>query len=502
MWSRARATAGARARNLRVLLLMALALAGALVLVATRAAMMRRPERSDAVRSNAGGSNGGGGARAGESSMVEARPLSQVLGDASRAVARARSNDGGNGGGVCAQESAMGKVRRRWEARVGRAFPGTQFADESSRQECPPSGVRSPCYVDRGAWVGWHIRNAEAYVGGNAGEALALAEIGPCSLALNVPRGLLSDRGGVRRRVQRYYIDYTDDEAELAKHCPHPCPALSEHCPDGVYGGPNITHVADATSMSTIAQGSFHGLAAFHVLEHMPDMWGAIRAWGRTLTRNGVLLFGVPHGCSVFDRIRLPTSVAHVEAEFGYPTQGGGDTDEGVRLARLDDLRLRHADEMILGMCAASKFQSVLEGKARKTEVCSAFIVTHPGEDEWRKAARRIAEAPRLAHLHVWTEHTLRAGLEALARALEREYAAKAVGLSAGDARLLADEMVCLRVLDVHSSAESPFSMEELHASMQRVRCGDGVATQTLEVELPPLDACAEVLQRSHYESD
>ena len=68
--------------------------------------------------------------------------------------------------------------------------------------------------------------------------------------------------------------------------------------------GVQITRVADGVGTSDVAEGAFGAVLCAHVLEHLPDIEGALR-WSRTRLRSGgrfYLVASRPHWCTALLR--------------------------------------------------------------------------------------------------------------------------------------------------------------------------------------------------------
>jgi len=70
--------------------------------------------------------------------------------------------------------------------------------------------------------------------------------------------------------------------------------------------------VDDATTLATVPDGSQDFVVASHVIEHLEDPIGALRAWLRVVKPGGVVWLAVPDRRRTFDAERPTTPLEHV----------------------------------------------------------------------------------------------------------------------------------------------------------------------------------------------
>jgi SAM-dependent methyltransferase len=110
--------------------------------------------------------------------------------------------------------------------------------------------------------------------------------------------------------------------------------------------------VDDATTLATIADETQDFVIASHVIEHLQDPIGALRAWVRVLRPGGVLWLAVPDRRQTFDHKRPPTPLDHVirDHEEGPEASRRGHYEEWARL--VNDLDEEHVAEYVDGLVA------------------------------------------------------------------------------------------------------------------------------------------------------
>lgn len=86
----------------------------------------------------------------------------------------------------------------------------------------------------------------------------------------------------------------------------------SPHGPDA-----DVAVDLDAEGLRAFADGSFDAVIAAHVLEHLADPIAALGEIGRVLRDGGVAAIVLPDRLRTFDRVREPTSLAHLLEEHG-----------------------------------------------------------------------------------------------------------------------------------------------------------------------------------------
>jgi len=73
--------------------------------------------------------------------------------------------------------------------------------------------------------------------------------------------------------------------------------------------------VGEAGELADVAPGSYDALLASHVLEHLANPLGGLRAWSRAVRPGGHLLLVVPHRDGTFDHRRPITPLAHMHED-------------------------------------------------------------------------------------------------------------------------------------------------------------------------------------------
>lgn len=148
--------------------------------------------------------------------------------------------------------------------------------------------------------------------------------------------------------------------------------------------------VIDAQTLDSVADASLDFVLSAHVIEHLQDPLGSIRAAMRCLRPGGSLLLAVPDMRHTFDRKRSPTPLSHLLSDL----ENGG---AGTRLEAYEEF-IRDVEIKYLGRQPKG-----------------------PIEDE----AAALAAAGYDIHFHAWTPETFREMLEAVAACLGFEIAAE-----------------------------------------------------------------------------
>jgi SAM-dependent methyltransferase len=143
----------------------------------------------------------------------------------------------------------------------------------------------------------------------------------------------------------------------------------------------NVKHgtILDAQSFSGINDEAFSFVISAHVIEHLQNPLGALRATMRIIRSGGVAIFAVPEMTRTFDRTRPPTTLEHLLID----AVDGGESSRFS--AFLDHVRYVHP---------------LLTGENISTE------------DE-HKAAQSILKANMDIHYHAWTGVSFREHLQA-----------------------------------------------------------------------------------------
>ncbi len=150
-------------------------------------------------------------------------------------------------------------------------------------------------------------------------EALAVLEIGGPSRIFG-RRGLLAVYPRLRSCDLADYASATLWDAR-----PPPPPAVGRR------------FVAEAADLG-VADGSYEGLVASHVLEHVANPLGALREWTRVVAAGGPLLVVLPHRDRTFDHRRPITPLAHL-VEDDRASVGEDDMTHLDEVLALHDLR-------------------------------------------------------------------------------------------------------------------------------------------------------------------
>ncbi|MCU0923601.1 MAG: class I SAM-dependent methyltransferase [Burkholderiaceae bacterium] len=137
----------------------------------------------------------------------------------------------------------------------------------------------------------------------------------------------------------------------------------------------------DAQTMAGVAAASLDFVISAHVIEHLYDPIGALRASVQVLRPGGILLLAVPEMTRTWDCRRSPTTLAHLLCDNLH----GG---EGTRLQAYVE-HVRHVHPQITGQAIP--------------------------EDEVIGHARAIMAAGMDLHVHAWREADFRELLDYLA---------------------------------------------------------------------------------------
>lgn len=309
------------------------------------------------------------------------------------------------------REQAFAGGRSEWELKHG-AFPG--------RKE---GGFELDCTVAASdmdhanafrkkflqSWLNW-LRKHD----GGMLRVLRGLEVGACGMPVRVDDSLVK-------------IEYLDSTGASS----------NSHCFKGALVAVQI--VDDAQKMQKVTPGTYDFLMGFHVLEHLGDFFGAIKAWVRSVRMGGLVLFALPSPCDrqyvMGESLRLVTDPQHFAREFGQPMRVASNAAEHMRESAvamwgmgLSNLPMQQQD------------QSSAERKAR-VERCSvpirkAWRAWNVSETippaQWRELPHGamqpehfdclvqnvFADDPNRAHLHVWTLSSLRNALALARRAM------------------------------------------------------------------------------------
>ncbi len=83
---------------------------------------------------------------------------------------------------------------------------------------------------------------------------------------------------------------------------------------------PEHTIIGEAADLSEVDEGSYDAVLCSHVVEHLANPIGALRAWRRVLRPGGRLVLVAPHADGTFDHRRPITSLEHLKADFEAAT--------------------------------------------------------------------------------------------------------------------------------------------------------------------------------------
>jgi hypothetical protein len=96
--------------------------------------------------------------------------------------------------------------------------------------------------------------------------------------------------------------------------------ALRREYPDVAAGIPTIVVVDDAEALASVPDGSYDFLVAAHVLEHMRNPIGSLVHWLRVVRDGGQVYLVVPDKRSMFDRLRVRTTLEHLVLDYQRPS--------------------------------------------------------------------------------------------------------------------------------------------------------------------------------------
>ncbi len=258
----------------------------------------------------------------------------------------------------------------------------------------------------------------------------------------------------VKANVVVHTADYTNDTALLRKNC---------------FNGkttPHVDLVVDAQVLGSVADSSYDGLMAFHVLEHMADPIGALKAWLRVVRPGGCILVAVPDVCAEqqnLDRLRQPPPPEHLVSDHRFALKHKHKA--GPLLSRSDRM---HGTEssisqgvVILDIVArlladqpdplqASRWAK--EAELAKQAPCPGAPLTaqRPAHRlwTWLRDVHRAYDTHQ-NHNHAWDVPAMREMLEA--------------------ARPWLAQTSPFRTLDLFSAQAGAFQMQELHVALERV---------------------------------
>ena len=230
--------------------------------------------------------------------------------------------------------------------------------------------------------------------------------------------------------------------------------------------------------LSNVADSSYDGLMAFHVLEHMADPIGALKAWLRVVRPGGCILFAVPDACAERqngDRLRLPPTPEHLVSDHRFALKHKHKA--APLLSRSDRI---HSTEssisqgvFILEIAARVLANRPTELQMRqfansaefaKQAPCPGASLTaqRPAQRlmSWLRTVHRNHDVHQ-SHFHAWDVPAMREMLET--------------------ARPWLAETSTFRTIDLISAQSGPFQMQELHVALER---GKGASEFEIKVRV------------------
>mmetsp|Transcript_30796 Transcript_30796/g.88458 ORF Transcript_30796/g.88458 Transcript_30796/m.88458 type:complete len:347 (+) Transcript_30796:367-1407(+) len=317
----------------------------------------------------------------------------------------------------------VGEARLRWEEHWKETFPGRQWGWEP---RCAEAQMSISPEVLRSLWVEKKI--AVIFGTGASAPSLRGLEIGACQLPVTFPPN-----------VQMRYLDMFDNTATLRSQC---------FLKDGARL-PDI--VDDAQLLKKIQNATFDIVLAAHVLEHMPNVLGAIFNWLRILRTGGLAFVVLPDLCDLKhpfgERFRMVARPSHFVDEF----RRAGAADEhfmdhcremGVAVSTIDLLRAWSGMGPFVDIFGQNKLPELVDTKEVKVPLSMDPAQVNLHSDTF-------AKRPHNVHLHLWTVKSVRSMLQA---ALP----------------LFAEQGVHFRIADVHSAGRTWLNMQELRVTLQR----------------------------------
>lgn len=329
-------------------------------------------------------------------------------------------------GGAAVDLDEVVIARQRWESHWHQTFPGSSWGDEP-RCAATQRTVTAPRV--RNYWVADQLQA----VHGQSKTSLTGVEIGACQLAVTMPSN-----------VRMKYVDMATDRKTLQSQC-----FLS----DGAKV-PDI--VDDATTLGKVADSTFDLLVAAHVLEHMPNVLGALRHWLRVVRPGGLVFVAVPDLCDLSfafgDRFRLVARPEHFVEEFqrdGAPAENfeGHCREAGVSVAGVNVLR-ELSGLPSLGPVSSWFGQIMPPAEDHVSRVLGLPLSLSPEDVD--SASRFLGTRyPHNIHLHLWSVESMRDMLIA-------------------GAPLFADLGLHFVVEDIRSASATNFNMQELRLTLRR----------------------------------
>jgi len=310
--------------------------------------------------------------------------------------------------------------------------------------------LEDPRDSKRAAWVASRV--ADVWSHGHPMRPLRILEVGPCQMPCRF-KPLLPK--SVRPLVTVEAADYTNDTTLLRTNC------FNGH------NTPTVDLVVDAQIMDGVPDQSYDGLIAFHVLEHMADPIGALKAWLRIVRPGGCVLFAVPDICGFganSDRLRLPPTAAHLVSDHRFAIKHG--YKPAALMTR--SMRLHGAEsaisqgvvvlEMVPKLLSTSHAADGLtaawakETAQARRAPCPGMPMTGqpPTSRLWRWLEQvQGSHDIHQNHLHAWSSPAMDEMLEAAEPWLR--------------------ETSAFRKVENFAAKANPFQMQELHVALERV---------------------------------
>lgn len=282
-------------------------------------------------------------------------------------------------------------------------------------------------------------------------QPLTILEIGPCLMPNRFTPHLPEH---IKAKVVVHTADFTNDEALLRKNC---------------FNGKSVPHVDvvdDAQVLSNVADSSYDGLMAFHVLEHMADPIGALKAWLRVVRPGGCILFAVPDACAERqngDRLRLPPTPEHLVSDHRFalkhkhkaaPLLSRSDRIHGTESSISQGVFILEIAAWVLANRPTELQMRQFANSAEfaKQAPCPGAPLTaqRPAHRlmSWLRTVHRNHDVHQ-SHFHAWDVPAMREMLET--------------------ARPWLAETSAFRTIDLVSAQSGPFQMQELHVALERV---------------------------------
>jgi len=331
------------------------------------------------------------------------------------------------------------KDRRLWERENSALFPGRKWGIELNCTVSADSvGVHSRALHAK-YWINYLLKSpriGEAYVRKNMFWGL---EVGAC----NMPVRLRDSQ------IRMRYLDFVGGSD-------------NDHC---FNKGDNVAAqiIDDAQSMSKVEAASFDFILGYHVLEHLSDFFGAIKAWMRSVKKGGIIIFGLPSPCDQQwnhgESLRLVTNPSHFAEEFEQPTRLEQNSLEHLKEAALaiwgmqeeNKPKIQAPTRLLNRLDKCTKLLRTSKHKLNFTmqrAIDAVSMPLVPVGDIQCLVDNLLMSDPNRAHLHVWSLHSLKAAL------------ALAQKLMSHDLRF--------DIVSTQVAARGAFSMEEFRVVLRR----------------------------------